>query len=106
MRTLLALSLIAVLASCTRPKTAPEPPPAETTEVQPRAPEPRVAVPAPEPETTGDPVDDIAGTLRQANSAASNGQFAEANRLYLSIVRAPNASRDAVINAATGLYRT
>src|SRR5258707_1042615 len=105
MRTLLAVSMVAVLAGCARPKTTPEPPPAQTTEVAPPEAAPRV-VPAPEPETTGAPVDDIGGTLRQANSAASNGQVAEASALYLSVVRAANASRDAVVNAATGLYRT
>jgi hypothetical protein len=105
MRTLLAISMAAVLAGCVRPKTTPEPPPAQTTEVPPAEAAPRV-VPPPEPETTGAPLDDVAGTLRQANSAAANGQLAEANALYLSVVRASNASRDAVVNAATGLYRT
>lgn len=49
---------------------------------------------------------DWADTLRQANTAAANGQLADANRLYVSVVDAPDASRDAIVNAATGLYRT
>jgi len=85
MRTLLALLLIAALAGCARPKVAPEPPPP----------------PPPASESN-----DAADTLRQANTAAANGQVAHANRLYASVVDAPNASRDAVVNAATGLYRT
>src|SRR5216117_1794724 len=89
MRTLRALSLvaavIAALAGCARPKVAPEPPPAA-----PRA----------------SPSNDAADTLRQANTAAANGQLADASRLYASVVDAPNSSRDAVVNAATGLYRT
>ena len=49
---------------------------------------------------------DFADTLRQANAAAMNGQIADADRLFVSVFDAPNASRDAVANAATGLYRT
>jgi tetratricopeptide (TPR) repeat protein len=89
MRTLRALSLVAAvvaaLAGCARPKVAPEPPP-----------------PAPPASQSNDAAD----TLRQANTAAANGQIADANRLYASVVDAPNVSRDAVVNAATGLYRT
>src|SRR5436190_142982 len=104
MRTFLALSLVAALAACSRPRTAPEPPPAQPSE-SPAATAPR-EVPAPEPETAGAALDDVAGTLRLANSAAANGQLAAADELYLTVVRAPNASRDEVVNAATGLYRT
>jgi hypothetical protein len=86
MRTLLALSMIAALAGCARPKAAPEPPP-------------------PPPSASSESVD-LADTLRQANTAAANGRLADANRLYAAVVDAPNASRDAAVNAATGLYRT
>src|SRR5436190_1585906 len=90
MRTFLALLMIAALAGCSRrPNVVPEPPPAAT-------PEQAAAANAP----------DLADTLRQANTAAASGQLADANRLYASVVDAPSASRDAVVNAATGLYRT
>jgi hypothetical protein len=89
MRKLMMVSIIAALAACrTHPQPAPEPPP-------------------PPPPAPAAPVQsDLADTLRQANTAAMNGQLAEANRLYVSVIDAPNASRDAVVNAATGLYRT
>src|SRR5204862_7794669 len=80
----LAASVIVALAGCARPKVAPAPPPA--------------APPASQS-------NDAADTLRQANTAAANGKLADANRLYASVVDAPDASRNAVINAATGLYR-
>src|SRR5437763_790160 len=80
MRTLLALLMTAALAGCAhRPKAAPS---AQAT------------------------TNDWAETLRQANTAAANGQLADAARLYARVVDAPDASRDAVLNAATGLYRT
>jgi len=118
MRTFLALSVAAVLAACARPRTAPEPPP-ETTTAQPAAnaettpPEPQpqpvpapAPMPPPAPESVVAPVVDVLATLREANAAAAKGQIDDANRLYASVVDAPNASRDAIISAATGLYRT
>ena len=88
MRTLIVLSMIGTLAACrARPNAAPEPSP----------PPPAPVAPA---------QSDLADTLRQANTAATNGQLAEANRLYASVVDAPNASRDAIVAAAIGLYRT
>jgi hypothetical protein len=87
MRTSLALLMMAALAGCAhRPTATPEPPPP----------------PAPSAPATSD----FADTLRQANTAVANGQLADANRLYVGVADAPDASRDAVINAATGLYRT
>jgi Flp pilus assembly protein TadD len=122
MRTLLALSVAAALAGCSRPRTAPEPPPATaaaapaaTAEATPPEPQPQPAPPsapmpapaaAPAPEAVFAPVVDVVGTLREANAAAAKGQLDEANRLYASVVDAPNVSRDAIISAATGLYRT
>ena len=88
MRTLLALSIVAALLGCSRPKVAPPPPPATT------------SAPAPSAESLA------AETIRQANARASSGQLDEANRLYVNVVDAPDAPRDAIIAAATGLYRT
>jgi hypothetical protein len=120
MRTLLALSVAAALAGCTRPRTAPEPPPettsappAATAEAPPPEPQPQpvaapapMPAPAPAPESVFAPAVDVLTTLREANAAAAKGQTEDANRLYASVVDAPNASRDAIISAATGLYRT
>ena len=88
MRTLLALSIVVAMLACARPKTTPPPPPVTST------------TPAPPAESMA--VD----TLRQANARAASGQIDEANRMYLSVIDAPNSAREAVIAAATGLYRT
>src|SRR6185503_14424952 len=122
MRTFLALSVAAALAGCARPRTAPEPPPETTTappaataEVTPQEPQPQAVpapvpvpepTPAPAPESVVAPTVDVVATLREANAAAAKGQTDDANRLYASVVDAPNASRDAIISAAPGLYRT
>jgi len=120
MRMLLALSVAAMLAACARPRTVPDlppattaEPPAATAEVTPPEPQPQpapapapVPVPAPAPESVFAPVADVVATLREANAAAAKGQADDANRLYASVVDAPNVSRDAIISAATGLYRT
>src|SRR5690349_1751221 len=83
MRTLMVLSLVAALAACRSP--------------------PQASPPQPAPGTTQS---DLADTMRQPNTAAANGQFADSNRLFISVIDAPNASRDAIANAAVGLYRT
>ena len=44
--------------------------------------------------------------LRRAEALASSGKVDEANTIYLRLMNAPNAARDAVAGAATGLYRT
>src|SRR5258708_6237652 len=44
--------------------------------------------------------------LRRAEALASSGQVDEARTMYLKLLNAPDASRDAVAAAATGLYRT
>jgi len=82
----MVLTMMATLAACrARPHAAPEPPP------------PAASAPA---------QSDLAAALRQANTAAMNGQIAEATRVYNGVVDAADASRDAIVNAATGLYRT
>ena len=44
--------------------------------------------------------------LRRAEALASSGQIDEAKTTYLRLLNAPDASRDTVAAAATGLYRT
>jgi hypothetical protein len=44
--------------------------------------------------------------LRRAEALASSGQIDEAKTTYLRLLSAPDASRDTVAAAATGLYRT
>ena len=44
--------------------------------------------------------------LRRAEALASSGQVDEAKTMYLKLLNAPDASRDTVAAAATGLYRT
>lgn len=44
--------------------------------------------------------------LRRADALVSSGQLNEANTIYLRLLNAPDASRDSVAAAATGLYRT
>jgi tetratricopeptide (TPR) repeat protein len=44
--------------------------------------------------------------LRRADALVSSGQLNEANTIYLRLLNAPDAARDSVAAAATGLYRT
>jgi hypothetical protein len=44
--------------------------------------------------------------LHQAEAAVSAGRLEDANDLYVSAANAPGASREAIVAAATGLYRT
>lgn len=48
---------------------------------------------------------DVVATLRQAGRLASSGTTDQAGELYARVAGAPNASRDAIAAAATGLYR-
>ena len=48
---------------------------------------------------------DVEATLRQAGRLAASGTTDQASDLYVRVVGAPNASRDALGAAATGLYR-
>ena len=48
---------------------------------------------------------DVEATLRQAGRLAASGATDQASDLYVRVVGAPNASRDALGAAATGLYR-
>lgn len=44
--------------------------------------------------------------LRQADALAAGGDFDRANAIYVRLINRPNASREAITAAATGLYRT
>src|SRR5436305_4751481 len=84
MRTVIP-ALAMALVACSRPNVAPPPPPV-----------------SPQPSAPSGFVD----MLRDANARASAGDVAGANRLYLGVVDAAGAPREALVAAATGLYRT
>jgi tetratricopeptide (TPR) repeat protein len=49
---------------------------------------------------------DVLANLRRADILANTGHLSEANDIYLSIANASGASREAITEAAVGLYRT
>lgn len=62
--------------------------------------QPSTTVQAAAPQQSGD------ATVRQADAFAASGDADQANALYNRIIDSPNASRESIIAAATGLYRT
>ncbi len=65
------------------------------------------AMESPAPQTTTAPAVSGAGltTLGQAESCATSGDFAAARERYLQVATDPNAARDVIAEAGTGLYR-